>query len=289
MIGGEVVKNGEAPYQVALLRSGAFSCGGIWIGPKRVLTAAHCVYEFKDRPQLFRIRYATLYRNSGAELPVSRIILHPKYNTSTFDYDVAVLCTETPFTAGVNAQVVEIAAAAPVAGTRAVSTGWGRIHADPHVNMPLYLQRAGDLAVLDEAECQRHSPEVAITGRMLCAFSSVQAICTGDSGGPLVNTATGQLIGVASWTSNWCLHPSHPSVFARLDTLRSWILASCEQEDSVEEEEEDSEPDGAGGGSSTAERLRPALWVISVVVAFNPLLRVVDFAVVQGLSKLWSW
>ena len=107
-----------------------------------------------------------------------------------------------------------------------------------------------------------------------------------------MNTATGQLIGVASWASNWCLHPSHPSVFARLDTLRSWILASCEQEDSVEEEEEeDSEPDGAGGGSSTAERLRPAaLSVISVaVVAFNPLLRVVDFAVVQGLSKLWSW
>lgn len=109
-----------------------------------------------------------------------------------------------------------------------------------------------------------------------------------------MNTATGQLIGVASWTSNWCLHPSHPSVFARLDTLRSWILASCEQEDSVEEgedEDEDSEPDGAGGGSSTAERLRPAaLWVISVAVAaaFNPLLRVVDLNV-RGLAMLWSW
>ena len=110
------------------------------------------------------------------------MILHPNYNTSTFDYDVAVLCTETPFTAGVNAQVVEIAATAPLAGTRGVSTGWGRIHADPHVNMPLYLQRAGDLAVLDEAECQRHSPEVTITGRMLCAFSSEQAICTVGQG-----------------------------------------------------------------------------------------------------------
>ncbi|XP_017494861.1 PREDICTED: trypsin theta-like, partial [Rhagoletis zephyria] len=119
IINGEAVPVGEARYQLALYRHGTFICGAALIAPRTAITAGHCVYGFKDRPQLFRIRYATLYRNSGAELPVSRIILHPYYNTSTFDYDVAVLCTETPFTAGVNAQVVEIAAAAPVAGTRA--------------------------------------------------------------------------------------------------------------------------------------------------------------------------
>lgn len=43
IIGGETVKNGEAPYQVAIIRNGAFHCGGVWIDAKRVLTAAHCV------------------------------------------------------------------------------------------------------------------------------------------------------------------------------------------------------------------------------------------------------
>ena len=44
IIGGEQVPPGGAPYQVALLRSGVFHCGGALIAPKRVLTAAHCVY-----------------------------------------------------------------------------------------------------------------------------------------------------------------------------------------------------------------------------------------------------
>ena len=44
VVGGTAVGSGEAPWQIALLRSGSFTCGGSLIGPQTVLTAAHCIY-----------------------------------------------------------------------------------------------------------------------------------------------------------------------------------------------------------------------------------------------------
>jgi len=44
VVGGVNANSGDAPYQIAMLRSGSFICGGSLIGPSKVLTAAHCVY-----------------------------------------------------------------------------------------------------------------------------------------------------------------------------------------------------------------------------------------------------
>lgn len=201
IIGGEAVKNGGAPYQVAIIRNGAFHCGGVWIDRKRVLTAAHCVVglvflffvvhlfshiprpsfhdSYESRPHLFLIRYGSLYRNSGLELPVSRILRHPGYSSSTLDYDVAVLCTETPFTLGLNAQVVGgLASTPPVPGALVQVSGWGRVHQSSGTSLPLFLRRATNLTVVSEAECQLHLQDMRITERMMCAFSLVQATCT---------------------------------------------------------------------------------------------------------------
>lgn len=43
IINGERVPLGEAKYQLALLRFGAFICGASLIAPRTAITAGHCV------------------------------------------------------------------------------------------------------------------------------------------------------------------------------------------------------------------------------------------------------
>jgi len=43
VVGGTPVASGGRPYQIALLRSGSFTCGGSWISSRTAMTAAHCV------------------------------------------------------------------------------------------------------------------------------------------------------------------------------------------------------------------------------------------------------
>lgn len=46
IVGGSNAGSGEAPHQIALLRSNSFTCGGSFISSRTVLTAAHCVYGY---------------------------------------------------------------------------------------------------------------------------------------------------------------------------------------------------------------------------------------------------
>lgn len=223
-------------------------------------------------------------------MAVSRIIRHPGYSSSTIDYDVAVLCTETPFTLGPNAQIVPaIASTPPVPGTVVQVSGWGRVHQNSGTSLPIFLQRAANLTVVSQTECQSHWLEMRITERMMCAFSLVQATCTvcenlfvclhfvylclfskGDSGGPLVHSKTGQLVGIVSFGSTWCLHPTHPGVYARVDTLRDWILDACAVADS-----------GPGSGTTLS-------YLSMTMAVLNPFLASSVSLLYSYLSDLWS-
>ncbi len=43
IVGGTAVPSGGRPFQVVLLRSNSFVCGGSLINAQTVLTAAHCI------------------------------------------------------------------------------------------------------------------------------------------------------------------------------------------------------------------------------------------------------
>ena len=151
---------------------------------------------------------------------MTKIVRHPSYSSNPIDYDLAILCLEADITPGLNAGIIPVASSPPPIGAPVTVTGWGRIHSNGN-SLPLFLQQATNLTLLTQKDCESRWSAEKINERMLCAFSKVQSTCTGDSGGPLVYN--GELVGVVSWGSAWCLHPSHPSVFTNVSALYDWI------------------------------------------------------------------
>uniref|UniRef100_A0A8D3DVS7 Vitamin K-dependent protein C n=1 Tax=Scophthalmus maximus TaxID=52904 RepID=A0A8D3DVS7_SCOMX len=134
MVGGEVGKKGESPWQVLLLNPrGIFLCGGVLIDENWVLTAAHCI-----APSLrYRVRlgdYERL-RDEGTEvnLKVIKTFKHPNYYKGEMvDNDIALLRLETP--APLTKYIVPVCLPGRklaermlhLNGTATVVTGWGK-------------------------------------------------------------------------------------------------------------------------------------------------------------------
>jgi trypsin len=86
-----------------------------------------------------------------------------------------------------------------------------------------------DAPIIPREVCKnwyRNSTYSAVNNDMICAgaVGGGRGSCFGDSGGPLVDARTRDLIGVVSWGDDICAGPETPGVYARVDSLRSWII-----------------------------------------------------------------
>ena len=56
VIAGVNAKEGRWPWQILMLMGGSPGCGGSIIGPRHVVTAAHCVDGYEGWPSYFSVR-----------------------------------------------------------------------------------------------------------------------------------------------------------------------------------------------------------------------------------------
>ncbi|KAK3913853.1 Mite allergen Der p 3 [Frankliniella fusca] len=234
IIGGLPSSITEHPYlaAVTIIRGKSYQhqCGGSILDKYHILSAAHC---FDNRnPNAYFIRVGSDYwRYQGQGSKVKSIMVHPKYNNNTFDYDVAVLRLskaikidnkKTKATSLVKVNTVT------KADTVITLIGWGyedALHSRP---IPAKL-RAVDIAVTDQEECEADYSafERDITSRMICGMSTdgeLKDSCQGDSGGPVMNKKTKQQIGIISWGMG-CAQMGSPGIFTNLanSEVRSFI------------------------------------------------------------------
>ncbi|XP_068096887.1 transmembrane protease serine 5 isoform X4 [Hyperolius riggenbachi] len=137
IIGGSDVALGRWPWQVSLYLNNKHVCGGSIVAPKWIITAAHCVHNYRS-PQVSSwtvvagvISHPSL-RQKAAVSAVEKIIYHQKYDDRSHDYDIALMKLEKPLNYSDNIRPVclpQYEQDIP-AGSECWVSGWGHTHPD---------------------------------------------------------------------------------------------------------------------------------------------------------------
>lgn len=244
IVGGVATEVGKYPYQVSIgnfvQRSNFFSaeeddnvfknetqqktrhfCGGAIISVVWVLSASHCLT--REEIDDISIRVGSVTRDKEGHVhEVENIILHPVFEDSGEDCDIALIKVKVPFEIGPNVQPIPLNKYPLRPGTIVTVTGWGYIEG---YESPEILQKV-EVPIVPQWECkwlyENVDPEdrTELTETMFCAGRAGRDSCQGDSGGPVMYD--GYLVGVVSWGYG-CGLPGFPGVYTNVEKLRDWI------------------------------------------------------------------
>lgn len=239
IVGGSLTNIETYPYMANLQRQTFVpwtqACGGSLITSTAVLSAAHCFYG--DQLWQWRVVLGSSFAHRGGTVhTISRIVMHPQYDDSTINNDVAVVRLSNAAVFSSSVQTASIVSPNYVVPDGAIVThiGWGRIRVDGPASEQL---RHVDINIINQELCAHRYDQLkamqgyenwpVITSGMVCAGildEGGKDACSGDSGGPLALNRN-IIVGVTSWGFE-CADPFLPGVSARVSQYSNWIVAN---------------------------------------------------------------
>ncbi|XP_026081965.1 LOW QUALITY PROTEIN: transmembrane protease serine 5-like [Carassius auratus] len=233
IVGGVEATLGRWPWQVSLYYSNRHICGGSIITNQWIVTAAHCVHNYRLPQVSSWVVYAGIVTSNSAKLAqyqglaVERIIYNKNYNHRTHDNDIALVKLRTllNFSDTIRPVCLPKYDYDLPGGTQCWISGWGYTQPDD-VHIPEVLKEA-PVPLISTKKCNSSCMyNGEITPRMLCAGYTEGKVdaCQGDSGGPLVcqDENVWRLVGVVSWGTG-CAEPNHPGVYTKVAEFLGWI------------------------------------------------------------------
>ncbi|XP_034944977.1 trypsin-like [Chelonus insularis] len=232
IVGGESISIEAMPFMVSIQWRHEFShhCGGSYIKPSFVLTAAHCLVRNSGvhwTPEDYNAFVVMAGSSNLGYSPtwqirnVEWIIPHPKFTFRPMTHDIGLVKIVKPFrlTRYVNFLPVPSFYDHTLFNDPKICTvsGWGRTanRYDPmvlrHVNVPL----------MQMAQCKEYLG-ASFSSEQICAGRLEGGVdaCQGDSGGPLI--CDGKQVGLVSWGYG-CAEPYSPGAYTRVDLYLNWI------------------------------------------------------------------
>ena len=271
IVGGSPAQLGQFPWQVSIqarvnislpgnrvIPVGHFCGGSLIVDDDQtswILTAAHCLkHGAVDtdpaktlEPSELKVVSAAvnLALANGIVQDVTAVVVHPQYDVSTLENDIALLKLE-PLTVrqqqhdrAEHRQVIELPTvdelelAEPY--SEVTATGWGRIaEAGPASDMLRYVH----VPTVDADSCREAYAPLGylVADTMLCAGfrSGGRDACQGDSGGPLAARATtpglddARLMGIVSWGEG-CARHRFFGVYTRVSAYIAWVVDQIDE------------------------------------------------------------
>lgn len=253
MTNGNATELGQWPWQAGVSlwfeeeKRWQLTCGGSLLNERWVVTAAHCVT--KDRSNipinskalaLFLGKYYRSFEKDDVYVQMikaAQVVVHPDYDFSKYDFDIALLQLEAP--AKLTSRVQPICLPSDEStrenirdGKTGVVVGWG-VTEDHRYSEAL---RQSNLPVVSHLKCEQGYREnlrsISVTTNMFCAGYPEGLIdtCNGDSGGPMMFLDETQrpkrwiLEGIVSWGSgSGCGKANHYAGFTKVKAFASWI------------------------------------------------------------------
>jgi secreted trypsin-like serine protease len=236
VIGGQPAPAGAWPFAAALIDASTSDtlageiCGAVVVGPREVLTAAHCVTPDgsarpRKRPLDVVAGRLRLKGAAPARVHVVSVRVHPGFNPETLANDLALLELAHPVA---GAARLDDGTAAAV-GSAATALGWGSTTAAAAGDFPDAMHQTV-IGVEPDSACAQVYGNGYDAATMLCAGvpQGGRDTCHGDSGGPLVTGAPGNsvVIGFTSFGGT-CGQPGAPGAYVRAGVATSWLAAGA--------------------------------------------------------------